>query len=70
MPLSIIMSGLSFGFFLGCGSLIRNKEILYNKNEPIFIEYFKNGKIHQMEDPLWIQKIRINQEILCSEFKI
>lgn len=32
IPISTIISGCSFGFLLGCGSLIRNDEVMEGAN--------------------------------------
>lgn len=59
-PVSMITSGLSFGFFLMCGSLVRSNDFtnksLAGYDNRLLTYNIESGKYQLSENPLWMFK--------------
>ena len=59
-PVSILTSGLSFGFFLMCGSLVRSSDFngksLKGYDNRMLTYNIEDGKIELSENPIWMLK--------------
>jgi hypothetical protein len=62
LPISIVVSGASFGFILACGSIIRSQEdaeVYFGAKSNLWLNKYSHetGELTSTEQPYWVTKV-------------